>query len=79
MNINYNHLTTIFRSILTQIYVFLVIFTIFHFDLEKFISKNCKYIFFYQKFVDLGENSIQEKFMQVRSFERYIPLRQVLL
>ena len=79
MNINYNYLITIFRSILTQIYVFLIILTIFHFDLEKFISKNCKYIFFFQKFVDLGENSIQEKFMQVRSFERYIPLRQVLL
>ena len=49
---NYNYLTTIFRSILTQICVFLVLFTIFHFDLEKFISKNCKYIiFFYQTFV----------------------------
>ena len=29
----------------------------FHFDLEKFISKNCKLIFFYQKFVHLGENT----------------------
>ena len=57
MNMNYEYLTTIFRSFLTQIYVFLVIFTIFHFDLEKFISKNCKNIFFYQKFVHLGENS----------------------
>ena len=47
----------------------LVLFTIFHFDLEKFISKNCKYIFFYQKFVHLGK-----KFMQVRAFERFIPL-----
>ena len=51
MNIPFNYLTTIYeyRSILTQIYVFLVLFTIyiffFHFDLEKFISKNCKYIF----------------------------------
>ena len=33
---------------------FLVIFTIFHFDLEKFISKNCKYIIFYQKFAHFG-------------------------
>ena len=47
----------IYRSILTQIYVFLVLFTIFHFDLEKFISKNCKNIFFYQKFVHLGKNT----------------------
>ena len=29
----------------------------FHFDLEKFISEKCKYIFFYQKFVHLGENT----------------------
>ena len=57
MNMNYNYLTTILRSILTQIYVFLLLFTIFHFDLEKFISKNCKYICFYQKFVHLGENT----------------------
>ena len=55
MNMNYNYLTAIFRSILTQVYVFLVLFTIFHFDLEKFISKNSKYIFFYQKFVHLGK------------------------
>ena len=57
MNMNYNYLTTVYRSILTQIYVFLVLFTIFYFDLEKFISKNCKYIFFYQKFVHFGENT----------------------
>ena len=57
MDMNYNYLTTIYRSILTQIYVFLVLFTIFHFYHEKFISKNCKYIFFYQKFVHLGENT----------------------
>ena len=44
MNMNYNYLTTIFRSILTQIYVFLVLFTIFQFDLEKLINKNCLYI-----------------------------------
>ena len=54
---NYNYLTTIFRSILTKVYVLLVLFIIFHFDLEKFISKNCKYIFFYQKFVLLCENT----------------------
>ena len=54
---NYNYLTTIFRSILTQIYVFLVLFTFFYFDLENFISKHCKYIFFFQKIVHLGENT----------------------
>ena len=38
----------------TQIYVFLVLLTIFHFNLEKFISKTCRYIFFYQKFIHFG-------------------------
>ena len=36
-------------------YVFLVLFTIFQFDLEKFIGKNWKYIIFYQKFVHFGQ------------------------
>ena len=45
------------RSILTQIYVLLVLFTDFHFHLVKFISKHCKYIFFYQNFVHLGETT----------------------
>ena len=55
MNMNYKFLTAIFRIILTQIYyVFLVLFTVFQFDLEKFISKNCKYIFFYQNFCTFG-------------------------
>ena len=42
MNKNYSYPTTIWESILTQIYVFLVLFTIFTFDLEKCISKNWK-------------------------------------
>ena len=58
MNINFNYLTTTFRSILFKsIYIFLVLFTIINFDLEKLINKNCKYIFFYQKCVHLGENT----------------------
>ena len=40
MNKNYSYPATILVSILTQIYVFLVLFTIFAFDLETFISKN---------------------------------------
>ena len=39
-------------------YVFLVLFTIFHFDHEKFVSINCNNIFSYQKFVHLGEITI---------------------
>ena len=57
MNKNYTYPTTIWISILTQIYVFLVLFTIFAFDLETFISKNWKNILFYQKIVHLGENT----------------------
>ena len=57
MKMNYNYLTIIYRSILTQIYVFLVYFSIFYFDPEKFMAKNCKYISFNQKFVHLGKNT----------------------
>ena len=57
MRKNNSYLTTIWVSILTQIYVFLVLFTVFAIDLETFISKNWKNILFYQKFVHLGENT----------------------
>ena len=55
MNMNYNYPTAIFRSILTQILCISGIIYNFWSDLEKFTSKNGKYIFFYQKFVHLGE------------------------
>ena len=54
---NYSNPTTVWVSILTQIYVFLVLLTIFAFDLEKIISKNWNNTFFDQKFVHLGENT----------------------
>ena len=57
MNNNYSYPTTIWVSILTQIYVFLVLFTIFAFDLETFISKIGKIYCSTQKFVHLGENT----------------------
>ena len=38
-------------------YVFLVLFTLFYFDLEKFIYKNCKYIIFYHNLYILGEKT----------------------
>ena len=41
----------------SAVYVFLVLITIFHFDPERFISKNCKYKFYYQECVYLGENT----------------------
>ena len=37
--------------------IFLVLFTIFAFDIEPFISKNVKNILFYQKFVHFGEST----------------------
>ena len=46
--------------ILRSIYVFLVLFTIIHFDLEKFASKNYKNIYFYQKFVLAVPDSLSE-------------------
>ena len=52
MKKNYSYPT----AILTQMYVFLVLFTIFHIYYEKFISKNWKKVFFSKKFVYLGEN-----------------------
>ena len=57
MNKNYSYPTTIWESILTQIYVVLVLFTFFAFDLQKFISENWKKYLFCQKFVRLGENT----------------------
>ena len=57
MKKNYSYPTTIWVRILTQVYVFLVLFTIFAFDLETFISKNWKNILFYQKFVHLGKTT----------------------
>ena len=52
-----NYLTAIFRSMLTTYYVFVVLDTIFQFDLEKFISKNWKYIFSTRNLYILGENT----------------------
>ena len=58
MSINCNNLTTIFRCILTQIEcISVIIYIFFHFDFEKFKTKNCKYIFFYKKMYILRENT----------------------
>ena len=45
MTMNYNYRTRIYESILTQMYVFLVLFTIFDVYHEKYVSKNWKNIF----------------------------------
>ena len=57
MYMNYNYLTTIYRSIFAQMDRFLVkkyIFTIFAYELFKVRMKNCKY---YQKYIYLGQNT----------------------
>ena len=57
MNMNYSYPTTMYESVLAQMYAFLVVFINFAFYSEKNLSKNCKKIFFYQKYVHLGENT----------------------
>ena len=52
---NYSNPTTIYESSFAQMYVFLVFFTILAFyHAKKFKPK----IFFYQKYVYLGENTL---------------------
>ena len=56
MNMNYSYPTTMYEIFLAQIYVFLVLFTIFAFFNEKLFNPKLQKIFFYQKYVHLGEN-----------------------
>ena len=56
MNKNYSDQTTIYKSSLTEMYIFMVVFTFF-FIMKKLISKNFTNIFFYQNYVHLGENT----------------------
>ena len=55
MNMNYSYLTTLYESILAQMYEFLVFFTIFSFYHEKHFKQK---IFFYHKYVYLGKNTL---------------------
>ena len=57
---NYSYLTTMYESILAQIYVFLVLFTSFAFYHEKKIKQKLqkKKMFFYHKLVYFGENTL---------------------
>ena len=58
MNMSYSYPTTMYESILVQIYVFLVLFTIFAFYNEKLFKPKLQKIFFYQKYVHLSENTL---------------------
>ena len=57
MNMNYSNLTTMYESIFAQMYVLLVLFTIFAFY-HEIVFKPKLQIFFYQKYVYLGENTL---------------------
>ena len=45
MNMNFSYPTTMYEIILTQMYIFLVLFSIFALYHEKRIRKNCKTYF----------------------------------
>ena len=55
---NYSFPTTMYKSILAQMYAFLVLFTIFAFYHDFFFKPVLQKIFFYQKYVHLGKNTL---------------------
>ena len=58
MNMKYNYPTTMYEIILAQMYAFLVLFTFFAFYHENMFKPKLQKIFFYQKFVHLGETTL---------------------
>ena len=58
MNIDYSYPNTMYESVFAQMYVFLVLFTIFAFYHEKLFKSKLQKIFFYQKYEQLGENTL---------------------
>ena len=58
MNMNYSNLTIMYESIFAQMYVLLVLFTIFAFYHDNFFKPKLQKIFFYQKYVYLGKNTL---------------------
>ena len=58
MNMKYSYPTTMYESILAQIYVFLVLFTIFAVYHENLFWPKLQKIFFYQKYVHLDEHTL---------------------
>ena len=58
MNINYSYPTTMYESILAHMYVFLVLCINFAFYHEKAFKPKLQKIFFYQKYVHLGKNTL---------------------
>ena len=58
MNMKYNYPTTMYESILAQMNVYLVLFTLFAFYHENIFKPKLQKIFFYQQFVHFGENTL---------------------
>ena len=58
MDMNYSNLTTMYESIFAQMYVLLQLFTIFAFYHENFFKPKLQKIFFYKKYVYLGEHTL---------------------
>ena len=54
MNMNYSYLTTMYESILAQMYVFLVLFIFFAFYHQKHFKQKLQKKIFYHKYVYLG-------------------------
>ena len=57
MNMNYSYSTTMYESILAQMYAFLVLFACFCFLPRTSFKQKLQKVFFYQKYVYLGENN----------------------
>ena len=57
MNMKYSYPTTMYESVLAQMYVFMVFLHFTAFYHEKDFKQNCKNIFFCQNCVHSGENT----------------------
>ena len=58
MNMNYSNPTTMYESIFAQMYVLLVLFTIFAFYHENIYKPKLHQKKFYHKYVHLGKNTL---------------------
>ena len=58
MNMNYSNPTTMYESIFAQMYVLLALFKNFAFYHEKNFKPKLQKIFFYQKYVHLGNYTL---------------------
>ena len=57
MNVSYSNPTTMYESILAQMYVFLVLFAIFAFYHGTISKQKLQTMFFYQKYAHIGKTT----------------------